>query len=610
MKRFFLPCVLLLILLFSSCSLLSPRGVGESAPAAENSETAAPEELEPLSPGLYELFRFDNNGKGENFSSMAVHGGEAVVYASRYDPAAKDGNGEDFLVFIDMATGKVSDRVVLEPWHDPEPRPETEPDPWSEAPALYFSHLAIGENGTLVLYNPYEKWAALYDRDGRLQDMIPYGPVNEPSRYDGNYPLLPRYSYTEEGFGFSSFPGSGEQTISALSFADDPDAVWLFESDYESVAGSRGREIACIRYGENSEPMSCRVFDFDEKTVRATVTLPAIFDEGNVSYTSRAFHLGDGYALLAVQAVQYFDDPVEAPPMDESPESESSPESETEIGSGEAQSGCVEVFYLWRFDGESEGPLDASRETAFSLYQKNKALKDEFLKEYEITLHLDEAPPADYTPWDDSNPEEDAVPNKCVTGVSELEQYRLLLALGRFLRKLPAGFTREMYTGYPYGSVNHESFDIYIVKEIPGSAAAFASGFTAEQFLICFATDEFSESHLPHEFMHLIEVRIHDLRDEKGRSLWDEWDSLNPEGYSYGEDDYRPEYFVTWYATTDQMEDRADVFMTMWEQAEASSGEDPYADAPGVRAKMKVLTDAIREAYPSVEAIEKAFWES
>ena len=91
MKRFFLPCVLLLILLFSSCSLLSPQGAGESAPASENSETAAPEELEPLSPGLYELFRFDNNGKGENFSSMAVHGGEAVVYASRYDPAAKDG---------------------------------------------------------------------------------------------------------------------------------------------------------------------------------------------------------------------------------------------------------------------------------------------------------------------------------------------------------------------------------------------------------------------------------------------------------------------------------------------------------------------------------------
>ena len=35
----------------------------------------------------------------------------------------------------------------------------------------------------------------------------------------------------------------------------------------------------------------------------------------------------------------------------------------------------------------------SERATNFSLHRKNLALRDEILKEYEITLHLDEAPP-------------------------------------------------------------------------------------------------------------------------------------------------------------------------------------------------------------------------
>ena len=254
-------------------------------------------------------------------------------------------------------------------------------------------------------------------------------------------------------------------------------------------------------------------------------------------------------------------------------------------------------------------PLDAERATSFSFHQKNLSLRDEIFKEYEISLHLDEAPPSDFTPWDDSDPE-NPVPTTCITGASKLEQYRILLALKGFLSKLPAGFTHEMYTDYPSGGSMHESFDIYVVKEIPGSAAAFASGFSQEEFLICFATDEFSDSFLPHEFMHLIECRIHDLRDETGLSFWDEWDSFNPAGYQYGNDDFRSDWFVTWYATTSSMEDRADTFMNIWLNSKLPP-EERDNDIPfRIREKMRILIDAIRTAYPSVEAAGKAFWET
>ena len=584
MKRAALILLAFFLLAFASCRLSSSER--DTAPEPPESESVSQEEALPLSPGLYELLRFDNSTEGNYFSSFAVHGGEAAVYGTRFD--ADTGEETYELHFIDLETGRVSEKIPMDPWYDPEHREETEPDPYSEYAGLYLSQLAIGENGTLILYNPYASWAALYDRSGRLLDMIPYGPLAEERYYEAEYPLLPGSCLFGDGFAYTTLTDEGGKEISAFSFSDDPEAVLLFENEFTSVAAGKQRDIVCTRYGKEDSSLSWRVFDFKNKTVRATVTIPPFFDGTESFMNDRGFYLGGDYALIAVQATAY--------------------DSLAETQAEEDRSQSVEFLYLWRFDDEEASPLEAERATNYTLHRKNLSLRDEILRDYEIMLHLDEAPPSDYTPWDDSNPDE-SVPSVCVTGAPKLEIYRILVSLKSFLSRLPAGFTHEMYTDYPYGG-DHKSFDIYVVKEIPGSAAAFASGFSQEQFLICFATDEFSDSHLPHEFMHLIEVRIHSLRDETGQSFWEEWDALNPDGYQYGVDDFMSDWFVTWYASTNSMEDRADTFMRMWQNAEYPPEETPGDTAPGIKAKMRALENAIREAYPSVAAVGRAFWET
>ena len=602
MKRALSLLLAFLMLIFASCRFSFSGRESEPEPSESGipeSESSVPEESLPRSPGLYELLRFDNNREANHFSSFAVHGGEAAVYATRY--REETGEQENELYFIDLETGRVSERILMDPWYDPDRPDKVDPDPYSEYPELYLSQLAIGENGTLVLYNPYESWAALYDRSGHLLDMIPYGPPADNMSSPEEFPLLSLSCYTGDGFGYVSFSGERGQEISAFSFTDDPYAVLLFENDFSGIAAGKGRDIVCTKYGNNCSSLSFRIFDFESKTIRATVSLPSVFGGKDSSWNDRCFYLGDDFALIAAQVFADADLPGSEPDA-------RSPSGESE--EAESLSECVEVLYLWRFGEEETVPLEAERATSFSFHQKNLALRDEIRKDYEITLHLDEAPPADFTPWDDSDPQKDPVPSVCLTGASKLEQYRVLLSLKRFLAKLPAGFTHEMYTDYPNGGRMHESFDIYLVKEIPGSAAAFASGFSREEFLICLATDEFSDSHLPHEFMHLIEVRIHDLRDESGVSFWEEWDSLNPREYQYGGDDFRSEWFVSWYATTNSMEDRADTFMRLWQNAELPPEERYDVSSPRIQAKMQALIDAIREAYPSVAAAGKAFWES
>ncbi|MBR5743212.1 MAG: hypothetical protein IKX85_05360, partial [Clostridia bacterium] len=228
-----LGAFLLLLLLLSACRLALSGTAGETSSAgSEQDPASAEEEAPPLSPGLYELLRFDNDGENEFLLSSAVRGNEAIVCASKSKPASEEGE-ELFLIFADLQTGKVSERVPLDPYYDPDHPEPPDPDPWSEIPGLYLSRLAIGDNGTLVLSGEGADWAALYDRSGRLLDMIPYGPSGGETYY-AEYPLLPRSAGVWDGFSAYSFPDDRGKNISAFSFLDDPSAVYLFENEYRS----------------------------------------------------------------------------------------------------------------------------------------------------------------------------------------------------------------------------------------------------------------------------------------------------------------------------------------------------------------------------------------
>lgn len=134
-----------------------------------------------------------------------------------------------------------------------------------------------------------------------------------------------------------------------------------------------------------------------------------------------------------------------------------------------------------------------------------------------------------------------------------------------------------------------------------------------ERLKIVLATDELTSTTLPHEFMHLIERRLYAYYDSVGESFWDGWVSRNPEDFNYFDEEDRQQYsdyFVSQYAMTNSTEDIAETFMFLFTAGEPLEENDWYRDAPHIQAKVAFLKEAIRRSFPSVQAVDKACWES
>ena len=187
------------------------------------------------------------------------------------------------------------------------------------------------------------------------------------------------------------------------------------------------------------------------------------------------------------------------------------------------------------------------------------------------------------------------------------------IAEDRLLDKLPAGFLRELYSGMPDSDTDRDSLHVYLVRNIPGDASAFANAWM-EPMMVCFATEEYLPSQLPHEFMHLIDYRLNQYNARVGRDLENEWSRLSP-WWAYDSwltDKQQQEvegYFVSLYARTNSTEDRAETFQALFDSEEPVSEQWWYAEHPGVQAKAAYLVKAIRAAFPSVQAVEAACWE-
>jgi hypothetical protein len=162
-----------------------------------------------------------------------------------------------------------------------------------------------------------------------------------------------------------------------------------------------------------------------------------------------------------------------------------------------------------------------------------------------------------------------------------------------------------------YDENNHNGFDINIVKNIKGSAAAYAGGSSNNHMHIVFATEEFALSQIPHEFMHLIDNRIYDYyaynaTDAFSDGFDDLWMNLNKDGFVYDDDaDYDGNYFVSYYAMTNWLEDRAETFMYLCDE---SYGTDWYTSNKYLKKKADFLIDAIRLAFPSVQKADSVYW--
>ena len=216
---------------------------------------------------------------------------------------------------------------------------------------------------------------------------------------------------------------------------------------------------------------------------------------------------------------------------------------------------------------------------------------------------------------------------------NELRLRASLDDLKRFLDILPPGMTREALV-FPYTSIG-----VYLSGAIHQvhsggiqSPAGFVSSFRNERYLTVNTQDSQVYQNLAHEFMHVLEDRLWLVSNENGTALLNSWDRLGPEedesrgfvytyisedGYTFYDDTWTAAaysgqgsmdqvWFVDAYGRTYPMEDRARVFEHLFLPSDHWLQPFQY---PNLMLKARALSALIREAFPSVQAVETAFWE-
>ena len=160
---------------------------------------------------------------------------------------------------------------------------------------------------------------------------------------------------------------------------------------------------------------------------------------------------------------------------------------------------------------------------------------------------------------------------------------------------------------------------ICLVRSINGSAESGSlEAATGVQFFhgsdayITIAAGKYAERALYHELYHVMETRL--LTDS---TALDRWDTLNPSGFSYdldyaanaqrhGDDYLQPDTrsFIDTYSMSFPKEDRARIM-----ECAMQSGNEALFRSSTMQAKLRCLSQAIREAYGLKKSTETFRWE-
>lgn len=541
----------------------------EGQPTTAEPTEAAPEE--PESP-LSLLAVFDQSSPGSPVS-MAVSEEEAVILLSG---CSEGGEIVQYFQFADLARGCLTDCVPVEVTENGD-----------------LDQIAYASDGSLLLSNPYRDAAARYDREGRLLGTLPSQIETRP---EFDHELMNSwFTVLNRSFAYyHCYEGNG-YLYSAYAFADDPQALYLLPGGYDAVADVRGHRILESDYLPDGAGLQYRVLDLDTGVREAAVAIPNDAPPELAAYTylnADAAQLCGSRALLKVSWTQYEPERFE----------------NGEYGEGEEIPPAWQVrIYDWKLPADGGTPVDLRRVTEAELQQTNADLINGMTRDNPLNLLIG-TEPEDGVPESPSAYDGESLSEACRRAeLAPLRTYELLLQLRGFLEKLPQGLLREMQRDFP-GTAEESGFsgfDIFLVREIPGDSAAYANS-NSQRMSICFAVDEFSASLLPHEFMHLMECRVHAWYEARGESFRAQWDALNPP-----ESEADPsEWFVSLYAMTDDMEDRAETFARLFLEPGPLEEADWYRDHPHIQEKVRLLTEAIRNAYPSVESASDVYWEN
>ena len=561
-----------LIALLAVCALLALclvfplRGASPASPA--ETETAAPPvtteaptvptttEAPPPAPvGLVEVTGLELSEEDGFFGLYAAEG-MGYVLLCRWDAQAQVLRYR--LAALDPATAAAVSVTALDPF------PE----------ALNPTDLAI--TGTeLLLIDEYGERCAAFARDGRFLGLRDY-PTMGRENLGWQNRLLNDDCFRKEQTYASFTDGTGAEFSQLVAFYDETDRIHALKEPCDELSAAAGHRLLTRNHGEDGG-LSCVLSDLDAALRLGEILLHPSDVAGARWVEPCGAAIGEDWVLLAAGWC------------------------------GEADARTYRVLF-WYPDPAEEAPLEQEILDEPFFTERIAALKAE-LEALGLTLHLDEAPAPEQTPTTGLAVSESV----CDVGASLFGQYRILSGLKAFADKLPAGFLRELYSGMPDSDTDRDSLHVYLVRNIPGDASAFANAWM-EPMMVCFATEEYLPSQLPHEFMHLIDYRLNQYNAGVGRDLENEWSRLSP-WWAYDSwltDKQQQEvegYFVSLYARTNSTEDRAETFQALFDSEEPVSEQWWYAEHPGVQAKAAYLVKAIRAAFPSVQAVEAACWE-
>lgn len=552
-------CFVFLAGLLTGCKKPPAASPADAGPASEASQTSA-SDTPGSAPRLGEAVPVEGFSLAENefIRAVACRENEALIVTGGWSEEGPDPDPR--FIFVDTEACRVTSTAVF--------RQGSMQNGFSGA---------VLEEDRVLLYDRFNDTAWVYGRDGSDQGAVDY-PVdygdNLPQRTEtaDEAPLIDGSFISQPGCALFSSAQNGFSRQVAAAFADDPAHIFLVE-DLDGFYTAHAGHRILLNSHEADDTVRFRLVDADRSRMQELVyAYPR--QEQQVYLNCGPAAIGEDWVLLSVDVS--WEDHQE------------------------------ELALVWFPDPAGEQEIRVEHPDRTALREKTEALAQTLEAQYGVTFLLDAAPAPAVTPIMglDVNYGE----NKCVVGAPIFGQYRIVRDLEGFFGMLPPGMVRELYTNLGYDLPDRETLEIYLVREIPGSASAFA-GAWADPMMVCFATDEYFESNLPHEFMHLIDLRINEYMFAHDRNWEPEWWALSPEDAygTGGETDWS--YFVSSYAATNAGEDRAETFARLWNSDEPLSEQYWYAEAPGVQTKVQTLIRTIREVFPSVQAVEKAFWE-
>lgn len=574
---------LTMALLLSACSVPSPaepwtaartepRPQTTTAAASAPGENTEPASEEPAS-ALRLLAVLDESSPGA-YSSMALTEQEAVILLTAY-PAGEASAPIQYFQFVDLQQGRLTDCVPIE---------------LSENGEL--NQIAFAADGSLLLSNAYRETAARYDCGGRLLETLPN--PTEPRPELAHRLANDCFTVLNSGFGYyHCYEGNG-YLYSAYAFADDPEALYLLDGGYDAVADARGHRILEADYLQNGAGLQYRVLDLDAGVREDTLTIPNDAPPELAAYTylnAEEALLCGSRALLKVTWTQYDPERFE----------------NGAYGEGEDIPPARQIrIYDWQLRSDSAAPIELRRVTEAELHQTNAQLIRGITEEYPLSLWIGSEPDSEASGQPEAYDGASLSAACRRAELTPLRTYELLLQLRSFLEKLPAGLLLEMQRDFPGAGEGsgYSGFDIFLVREIPGDSTAYANS-EGQRMSVCFAVDEFSASVLPHEFMHLMECRIQAWYEARGESFRALWAGLNPSEPGAPTEDW----FVSFYAATNDREDRAETFARLFLEPGPLEEADWYKAHPHVQEKVRLLIEAIRNAYPSVQSAKDVYWE-